>query len=105
MLQTILQSLMQLSRSDSALNQRIFNLHHFLSDPKNVNGEDLLSILKRARDIASAYDIGNDKQLPHLFFRAEEELEHMIRSKKLMSNDKVARLASIIEKFSQFASK
>lgn len=112
LLQKMMTGLTQLSNSDSALNQKIYELHHFLAEPHQVDGNALLSIVDSAKDLASSYEFKKEKipgnfvsALPGIFFAARTELEHMIKSKQLMEEPKstIARLEIDIERFYKLA--
>ena len=104
-LQNLITGLTQLSKSDSALNQNIYTIHHFISSPEDVNGEELLDTLNQTKDLASSYELeGDNKLLPVVFQSAMTELEHQIKSKKLVQMDnKVAKLRKNIQNFHQLA--
>lgn len=104
-LQNLITGLTQLSKSDSALNQKIYAIHHFISSPEDVNGEELLKTLDDTKSLAVGYELkGENKLLPVVFQSAMAELEHQIKSKKLMQmDDKVAQLRKNIQNFHQLA--
>lgn len=114
LLKSMVTGLTQLSSSDSALNQKVYELHHFLSEPAQVDGEALMSLMDSAKDLASSYEIKRGKNtslvvgLPSIFYSARAELEHMIKSKKLselpsIGSGKVAQLEVDIERFYKLA--
>jgi hypothetical protein len=108
LLKNMVVNLTKLSSSDVSLNQKMYELHHFLSSPKQVNGEELLTLVSNIKDLASSYEIENDRVLknilPGMFFATKTELEHMIKSKKLMDEpNKLAKLEMDIERFYKLA--
>lgn len=112
LLQRMLVGLTQLSVSDAALNQKVYELHHFLSSPNEVPAEELLAILDSAKDLASSYETKKDRSsgnlasaLPGIFFSAKAELEHMLKSKRLMELPISGKLANQIERFHSLATK
>jgi hypothetical protein len=113
LLQKMLLGLTQLSGSDSALNQQVYQLHHLLSDPHKVDGEALLEVLDEAQNLASSYEEVNGRKnenelvaaLPKIFYTAQTEAEHMVKSKKLMGlpSSKVAQIEREVERFYRLA--
>ncbi len=87
LLKQIVIGLSNLSNEDLALHQRINELRTYLKTPRSVNGGQLALTLVRAQEIASSYDMKDDKSimdLPSLFFHARTEIDHQITSTKLM---------------------
>jgi hypothetical protein len=93
LLQKMLLGLTQLSGSDSALNQQVYQLHHLLSDPREGGwGGSFGDVLEEAQNLASSYEEVNGRKsenelvaaLPKIFYTAQTEAEHMVKSKKLM---------------------
>lgn len=113
LLQKMLLGLTQLSSSDTALNQQVYQLHHLLSNPREVDGEALLSVLEEAKNLASSYEDVNGRNnenelisaLPKIFFTAQTEAEHLVKSKQLMElpASKVAQIEMEIERFHRLA--
>jgi hypothetical protein len=110
LLQKMLLGLTQLSAADTALNQQVYQLHHLLSDPDKVDGEALLEVLEEAKNLASSYEEVNGSEneliaaLPKIFFTAQTEAEHLVKSKQLMEfSSKTARLSIDIERFCKLA--
>jgi hypothetical protein len=113
LLQKMLLGLTQLSSSDSALNQQVYQLHHLLSNPREVDGEALLTVLEEAKNLASSYEEVNGRKnenelvaaLPKIFYTAQTEAEHMVKSKKLMGlpTSKIAQIELEVERFYKLA--
>lgn len=105
MLKNMISELTKMSMSDSQLNQKLYELHHFLSEPKEANGEELMATVSSMKDLASSYDHSLTANLPNLFYGALAEIEHMVKSKKLSGGDKVAQLMVNVEHFQKLAIK
>ena len=105
LLNNMVRGLSLLSKTDTALAQRINEIKTYIQSPNNVNGEQLLGTIDRAKEIASGYDTqphgnktpGNEvSSLPGIFYNAATEVQKMIDEKNIVNKDAPNTLAQLL---------